>query len=136
MLKLNGAQDMKSPTKFGFVFAVLMYGALMSVTFQPEWQGFISKNFPDPVLSLSSPLFFAIVLAILLLPLFLLCPHLMNLMKRSGTRITGIATLMLSLLRRQPDPELRKSQVIVAILSAYFIGLMVAWIVYTSIRGI
>lgn len=102
------------------LFSFVIYGAIMFATLHPDTQRFFTKAFPNGVMSLNPSAFFAVLTAILTLPLFVLLPHWLRLMRAEN----------------KSDPQSRRSKRIIGLLTVYFLGLMAAWIIYAEWAGI
>lgn len=119
--------------------SVSIYAALIGSTFDPNCRAVFIKAFGESPLGMRTHVFVPTLLTILFIPFPLLAWHLTKLVAHAmqhGRRFSLIILFTYGFEVGKQHPEMRRSQLFCYAIGSYFIGLMAAWIVYASLKGI
>ncbi|HOX39024.1 MAG TPA: hypothetical protein PL033_13645 [Candidatus Brocadiia bacterium] len=130
---------MKRAITLTVVVSALMYACVIGTTFDPKVRITFVKAFGDAPLGIPCAVFVPVFFSLLMIPFPVMMWHMSLIMisaMRDGVRLGQIGLLIYLVMVGRRHPELRRSQMIVIAGSAWFIGLMFAWIAFAASKGI
>jgi hypothetical protein len=116
------------------VTSIMICGAIMFATLQPESIAVLTKVFGETPLQLPIKVFLVLFMAVVLAPMPIALRHYFRLHFNS-TEDQIYSASSLSAQSRQPQTRQRSKRITVGI-GLFYLGLMIGWIIYAGVQGI